>query len=244
MKGLDFGAAPLPAVDASESDEISEADESEDEDEDDEEEEEEESDEEDSEPEIKQAPVKKPSQPTPDVSMKTKKADIVQPIVLQDSNVSSGSVNQPSSSLSFPNLLLQVVPAAPVWTSLAPPISASSQPLEPVATFKLAGLRNKANQLLENLPPISRAGSSSDTAFINQILQNGTHQDKLSALILLVRESPIHAVKELGRLRSMTGWKEDGTMGGGGNKDQRIAVVKALADWWVTGGGKESGKLR
>jgi len=51
-------------------------------------------------------------------------------------------------------------------------------------------------------------------------------------------------VKELSRLRSMTGWKEDGTTGGGGNKDQRVAVLKALADWWVTGGGKENGKLK
>ena len=42
----------------------------------------------------------------------------------------------------------------------------------------------------------------------------------------------------------MTGWKEDGTFGGGGNKDQRVAVMKALADWWVTGGGKEAGKLK
>jgi ribosome biogenesis protein MAK21 len=42
----------------------------------------------------------------------------------------------------------------------------------------------------------------------------------------------------------MTGWKEDGTTGGGGNKDQRVAVLKALADWWVTGGGKENGKLK
>jgi len=42
----------------------------------------------------------------------------------------------------------------------------------------------------------------------------------------------------------MTGWKEDGTTGGGGNKDQRVAVLKALADWWITGGGKEGGKLR
>jgi ribosome biogenesis protein MAK21 len=43
----------------------------------------------------------------------------------------------------------------------------------------------------------------------------------------------------------MAGWKEDGTTsGGGGNKDQRVAVMKALADWWVTGGGKETGKLK
>lgn len=55
----------------------------------------------------------------------------------------------------------------------------------------------------------------------------------------------MHAVKELGKLRGMTGYKEDGSMtGGGGNKDQRVAVCKALVDWWVSGGGKESGKLK
>jgi ribosome biogenesis protein MAK21 len=63
-------------------------------------------------------------------------------------------------------------------------------------------------------------------------------------LILLVRESPIHAVKELNRLRYMTGWKEDGSTSGGGNKDQRIAAMKALADWWISGGGKENAKLK
>lgn len=60
----------------------------------------------------------------------------------------------------------------------------------------------------------------------------------------MIRDSPLHAVKELSRLRAMAGWKEEAIGTGGGNKDQRLAVVKALADWWVTGGGKESGKLR
>lgn len=131
-----------------------------------------------------------------------------------------------------------------MWTSLAPQLAATERPLEPMAQFQLQGLRSKANALLENLTPLNRSGSSSDAAFISQILQSGTHQDKLSALVLIVRESPIHAVKELNRLRSMMGFKEDGTVGGGGNKDQRVAVIRALADWWTTGGGKDSGKLR
>ncbi|ORY34646.1 CBF/Mak21 family-domain-containing protein [Naematelia encephala] len=137
-----------------------------------------------------------------------------------------------------------IVPAAPVWTSLLPELSSPSQPLKPIPASKLATLKNRGQNMLDNLPPLARASSSSDAAFIAQILQSGTHQDKLSALVLIVRESPIHAVKELSRLRAMTGSKEDGTTGGGGNKDQRVAVVKALADWWVTGGGKEQGKLR
>lgn len=136
------------------------------------------------------------------------------------------------------------VPATPIWTALLPPLSEPATPLEPVPQFQLQGLRSKANALLENLSPLSRAGSSSDAAFISQILTSGTHQDKLSALVLIVRESPIHAVKELNRLRGMMGFKEDGTVGGGGNKDQRVAVIKALADWWTTGGGKDGSKLR
>lgn len=133
------------------------------------------------------------------------------------------------------------VPATPSWSSLPPALSTSS--FAPLPASKLAVLRARGQTLLDELPTRPRASSSSDAAFISQILQSGTHQDKLSALVLLVRESPIHAVKELGRLRAMAGWKEDG-MGGGGNKDQRIAVSKALADWWVSGGGKVKGKLR
>ncbi|KAK8849739.1 hypothetical protein IAR55_005074 [Kwoniella newhampshirensis] len=135
------------------------------------------------------------------------------------------------------------VPAAPSWPSLAPPLPPLTSTPPPPSGHHLNELRQRANRLLETLPPLARAGSSSDAAFINQILTSGTYQDKLSALVLLVRESPIHAVKELNRLRTMAGWKEDG-IGGGGNKDQRVAVMKALADWWVSGGGKEQGKLR
>ncbi|ORX37639.1 CBF/Mak21 family-domain-containing protein [Kockovaella imperatae] len=135
------------------------------------------------------------------------------------------------------------VPAATSWSSLFTPPPPLTKPLGPIPLGKLNTLRQKAQGFLDNLPPLNRASSSSDAAFISQILQSGTHQDKLSALVLLVRESPMHAVKELNRLRNMAGWKEDG-LGGGGNKDQRIAVLKALADWWISGGGKESGKLK
>lgn len=104
-------------------------------------------------------------------------------------------------------------------------------------------MRQKAERLLTELPKPQRAGSSSDAAFISQILSSGTHQDKLSALILIVRESPIHAISELERARGMAGWR-DGAPSAGGGRDQRMATIRALADWWVSGGGKEAGKLR
>jgi ribosome biogenesis protein MAK21 len=111
-----------------------------------------------------------------------------------------------------------------------------------VAYDKLNNYRQRGERFLSELPKPQRAGSSSDAAFISQILSSGTHQDKLSALVLIVRESPMHAVAELERLRSMAGWR-DGAPGGGA-RDLRLASVRALADWWVTGGGKPAGKLK
>lgn len=118
-----------------------------------------------------------------------------------------------------------------------------SKPLGKAPHSKINSLRMRADQLLRDLPKPKRAGSSSDTAFISQILSSGTHQDKLSALVLLIRESPIHAVSELERMRAMAGWR-DGAPHAGGGRDERLATVRALADWWTTGGGKENGKLK
>ncbi|WWC92883.1 uncharacterized protein L201_007845 [Kwoniella dendrophila CBS 6074] len=138
------------------------------------------------------------------------------------------------------------VPACSTWTNLIPELPIPEIPLKPIQGHALNELRQKAFNLLDNLPSLNRSSSSSDAVFINQILQSGTHQDKLSALILLVRESPVHALKELNRLRFMLGYKDDGSIGSGSgsNKDQRVAVMKALADWWTNGGGKSNGKLR
>lgn len=89
--------------------------------------------------------------------------------------------------------------------------------------------------------------ATADEAFLKQILADGTHQDKLSALILIVRESPIHRINELERLRVMAGGnslESGGGVKGGGGREERISAVKGLADWWVSGGGKDVGKLR
>ncbi|CAK9783233.1 unnamed protein product [Cutaneotrichosporon oleaginosum] len=134
------------------------------------------------------------------------------------------------------------VPAEPNWADVVPELATPKKPLGRVAPEKLNNYRQRGERLLSELPKPQRAGSSSDAAFISQILSSGTHQDKLSALVLIVRESPMHAVSELERLRSMAGWR-DGAPGGGA-RDLRLASVRALADWWVTGGGKASGKLK
>lgn len=85
------------------------------------------------------------------------------------------------------------------------------------------------------------ARGGTDAAFVAQILRDGTHQDKLSALILLVRESPLHRMAELDRLKAMAGGSSGGGLGG---REEKVATLRAVADWWVSGGGKQAGKLR
>ncbi|OCF43874.1 ribosome biogenesis protein MAK21 [Kwoniella heveanensis CBS 569] len=236
MKGLDFAAVGGADVESEEEEEETSGAESEGEDGDpedgeqdqsqDEEDNEEEEDEEDDEEEEEED---EQTQPQPESKAALKNTAEPAQAAPVDKNSSSGTD----------------VPAAPVWTSLLPELPPLTTAPPQLTPQKLNTLRQKATTLFENLPPLNRASSSSDAAFINQILQSGTHQDKLSALVLLVRESPVHAVRELNKLRYMAGWKEDGIGAGtGGNKDQRVAVMKALADWWVSGGGKSQGKLR
>ncbi|TXT12976.1 hypothetical protein VHUM_01377 [Vanrija humicola] len=240
MKGLDFAAAGAQQPELDEEEEEEESDEEgeedeedededeeedeedeeedEDEEEEDEEEDEEDEDEDDEEDDDKAVPEKKatPAKATP--------ASLLQPT---DPDPKSGNR----------------VPAIPNWSSLVPELAPPAKPLGKVPPHILNNLRQRGERLLENLPAPQRGGSAADAKFVSEILSAGTHQDKLSALVLLVRESPVHAVKEIEKLRAMAGWR-DGAPGGGGGRDERMATVRALADWWVTGGGKEAGKLR
>ncbi|KAL1412536.1 RNA-binding ribosome biosynthesis protein mak21 [Vanrija albida] len=235
LKGLDFAAAGAEQPDLDDEEEVEESDEEDEEEdeeeeedgdeeevseeaEEDEEEEEEEDDEEDEDDEEEAVTEKKPA------PVKATPAALLQPT---DPDPKSGNR----------------VPAIPNWASLVPELAPPSKPLGKVAPHVLNNLRQRSERLLENLPAPQRGGSAADAKFVSEILSAGTHQDKLSALVLLVRESPIHAVKEIEKLRAMAGWR-DGAPGGGGGRDERMATIRALADWWVTGGGKEAGKLR
>ncbi|WVQ74310.1 hypothetical protein IAR50_003908 [Cryptococcus sp. DSM 104548] len=240
MKGLDFGSIEVAPVDSSEeaSDESGEEEEESEEGEDDGEEEEEAHEGDEDEEEDDEEDEEESAEEAEEAEEATKPTDVPPAKSLKESLTpkAAPAASDPDSTSGVN------VPASTSWPALIPA-------LEPVASLPKLGphdlnnLRQRATNLLENLPALHRSSSSADKAFITQILQSGTHQDKLSALVLIVRESPVHGVKELEKLRGMAGWKEDG-IGGGGNKDQRVAVVKALADWWVFGGGKQAGKLR
>lgn len=85
--------------------------------------------------------------------------------------------------------------------------------------------------------------SKSDANFLAQILKSGTQADKLSALILLVQGDPLRNISALEGLRAMMGWKEGGQVGRMGGREERVGVVRAVADWW-NGGGAPNRKLR
>jgi ribosome biogenesis protein MAK21 len=169
----------------------------------------------------------------------------------------------------------QNIPQEPLWYNISLPELPDYEQAEPLPPFRLAGIQSRVNSLLSDFRSSVTAGTSggqgkgkgasknsatfgkstADAAFLRQVLQDGTHQDKLSALILLVRESPLHRMDELERLRIMAGGKTHDTTeagsssysavkGAGGGREERIAVLRALADWWVSGGGKEAGKLK
>ncbi|KAJ9098475.1 hypothetical protein QFC19_006342 [Naganishia cerealis] len=168
---------------------------------------------------------------------------------------------------------IHTIPQEPLWYKIELPELPDYEQTEPLPPFRLAGLQSRVNNLLSDFRTSAGAvgsgqgkgkntsnksatfgKSTADAAFLKQVLQDGTHQDKLSALILLVRESPLHRMDELERLRLMAGGKQHdaadagsssySAVKGGGGREERIAVLRALADWWVSGGGKETGKLK
>ncbi|GMK56607.1 hypothetical protein CspeluHIS016_0304470 [Cutaneotrichosporon spelunceum] len=230
MKGLDFGSEGTSTPQAKEAEEENEED-GEDEDEESEEEVEDASESEEEEEESDDSEEAEEDEDEEELELKPK------PKAAPESAPKAAPQRadpEPTSG--------RTIPAEPTWADLVPELTTPKKPLGRVAPEKLNNYRQRGERLLSEVPKPQRIGSSSDAAFISQILASGTHNDKLSALVLIVRESPIHAVSELERLRNMAGWR-DGAPGGGA-RDLRLASVRALADWWVTGGGKAAGKLK
>ena len=264
LKGLDF-ASVRPHDDSDQEDQgepSEESEESEEEDEEEEDEEEVEEEDESSEPEQTSEPESKPQTVSQSTESKTQEIP---------------GFTKKSGLVSLPEAGITNIPPTPIWTEI-PLARLEPVQTEPLAQFRLAALQSRANALLgqfrDGVFPTesgSRGGggnkktgsaaavsgkSSSDTAFLKQILADGTHQDKLSALILLVRESPVHHINDLERLRVMAGGAPSTSSGddqqqtsaggvrGGGGREERMSVLRALSDWWVSGGGKQAGKLR
>ncbi|KAG1501400.1 hypothetical protein G6F47_004900 [Rhizopus delemar] len=98
-----------------------------------------------------------------------------------------------------------LVEPTPFWYNVSlPPVSVENvQRLSPVETSEKYGyakqLLQEENTKAETHPMLT----SSNRSFMSNIITSGTLNDKVSALTLMFRESPIHGIKTLDTLMSM-----------------------------------------
>src|SRR5262245_3741949 len=110
------------------------------------------------------------------------------------------------------------------WYSSLPPLPSTSSPPPPITPAQLSTLTSRAASLLTDA---SAQSKSSEQSFFHTIVQSGTLSDRLSALTLLVQESPIHNTKALDSLKSMI---ERGK--GKGGRDESLKALRCVVDWW------------
>ncbi|TIC76117.1 CBF-domain-containing protein [Wallemia mellicola] len=112
----------------------------------------------------------------------------------------------------------------PQWFLQPLPELKKSKP-NPNSQSSTDGRIQHANKLLEDLPKSaqsSSAVSSSDKKFLDQMLKSGTLNDRVSALALLIAESPIHAISSLEALKNMASKPK---------REEALRAMKALVDW-------------
>ncbi|KAI9031685.1 CBF/Mak21 family-domain-containing protein [Phycomyces nitens] len=118
-----------------------------------------------------------------------------------------------------------LIEPTPLWHQLAlPPVNAKADRL---TNTEMAEKYSYARELLlqENERGEKHSVlSSSDRNFMSNILTSGTLNDKVSALTLLIQESPLHGVKTLDAMMAMT--KKKG-------RKEAVMAVQSLKDLFV-----------
>lgn len=184
--------------------------------------------------------------PLPSASQASKSTTSIVPLLS-----ASTSNFQPSKSV---KLLVQPTPD---WYAVLPPLPASSKPIPAPTSSQITSLTDRASKLLademaqySSAPHASLVSSSSDQAFLKNILASGTLSDRLSALTLMVQSSPLHNMRGLEVLKGMAekgrgggGPSKEGGKGKGGGREERLKAARAIVDWWV-GGGAPDRKLK
>ncbi|THH16047.1 hypothetical protein EW146_g4548 [Bondarzewia mesenterica] len=146
------------------------------------------------------------------------------------------------------NVKLLIQPT-PDWYSVLSPLPPPSTPFLSPTAAQITVLTTRATELhateasnFSTAPHSTLAASSSDQAFLKNILASGTLSDRLSALTLMVQSSPLHNTRGLDVLKGMAekgkggGGSKDRAGGQGGGRDERLKAARAIADWWVGGG--------
>jgi len=150
-----------------------------------------------------------------------------------------------------------LIPPTQGWFNFFPSLPTASTSVVSQSASQLAALLDRASSLhasevsafsLSN----AAGGSASDRAFLRNILSGGTLSDRLSALTLMVQGAPLHNVRALEALKSLTergrgggSVSQEGEKGKGKatGREDRLKAARAIMDWWV-GGGAPNRKLR
>jgi len=150
-----------------------------------------------------------------------------------------------------------LIPPTPGWFKFLPSLPTPSTSVVSQSASQLAALLDRASS--SHASEVSAfslsnttGGSTSDRAFLRNILAGGTLSDRLSALTLMVQGAPLHNVRALEALKSLTergrgggSVAQEGEKGKGKatGREDRLKAARAIMDWWV-GGGAPNRKLR
>lgn len=137
---------------------------------------------------------------------------------------------------------MKLIEPSPTWHTILASLQHPPSDILAPASPKYNALLQKAQSLHEkdcetynsSSHPSRLTASSSDAAFLQRVLTSGTLSDRLSALTLMVQSSPLHNVKALETLRTMSGKK---------GRDESLKALRAIVDWWI-GGGAPDRKLK
>lgn len=189
-------------------------------------------------------------------SIETTKPSSSKPISSEVPTPTTGSISAPPISTSQflpPKSAKLLVQPTPDWYTVAPPLSATSTSIPTPTSSQITNLTERAAKLhvaemtqFSSAPHASLVSSSSDQAFLKNILASGTLSDRLSALTLMVQSSPLHNIRGLEVLKGMAekgrgggAPSKDGAKGRGGGREERLKAARAIADWWIGGGAPE-----
>ncbi|KAJ2357759.1 RNA-binding ribosome biosynthesis protein mak21, partial [Coemansia sp. RSA 2618] len=120
----------------------------------------------------------------------------------------------------------------PQWYSIELPLletdETTARPSEDEVVRKLEyaeQLLDSENEMYEKRGLRQKSLSTSDKSFVSSILTSGTLSDRVSALTLIVQESPVHNMKALGQLMQMVQKK---------NRREALLAVGSVKDLMAT----------
>ncbi|KAM3589087.1 RNA-binding ribosome biosynthesis protein mak21 [Umbelopsis sp. WA50703] len=117
---------------------------------------------------------------------------------------------------------------APQWHSISlPALKGTPAPSKSLIDTEVSAKYQRATELLdqENTAAESHPSlTSSDRSFLSDILKSGTLNDKVSALTLLVQESPIHALRTMDTLMGMSKKK---------SRKEAVQAITSLKDLFI-----------